>query len=313
VNARIAVPGLADSGLPKPHDSPSKASLAALASSSLFACMAMLARLLSRTIPGHQVALIRFLTGVAVTALACGLFRLDLRPRRWGWLVSRGLFGGAAVLLYFQCIEKIGVGVATLLNYTAPVWSLIFAWLFLNERPGRAAGVALALTLAGVALVTTGHGGAWRLGIWEIAGVLSAALSGMAITSIRATRRQDPDGRPSENSWTVFASFTLLGSLVTLPTVLPPIGAWIPPTPQEWLLLALLGLLSVAAQLLMTSALGRLTAVGIGIIGQTTPVLTLLGGWLLFRETITLRGALGGLLTISGVLWSVVAQRASSE
>ncbi len=288
----------------------SKAALSAVASSTLFACMAMVARLVSATIPGHQVALIRFATGVVVVAIAGGALRLDLRPRRWGWLVSRGVFGGAAVLLYFQCIEKIGVGIATLLNYTAPVWSLTFAWLFLRERPRRHAGVALVLTLAGVALVTSGRTGGWHLGVWELAGVFSAVLSGMAITSIRATRRHEPDGRPSENSWTVFASFTILGSLTTLPTVIPPLGAWVAPTAQEWVLLALCSLLSVAAQLLMTSALGRLTAVGLGIINQNTVVLTLVGGWLFFHESISLCGAIGGLLTIAGVLWSVVAERA---
>jgi len=183
----------------------------ALASACLFAVMAMVARLLSRTIPGPQVALVRFATGAIVTALAFALFRVELRPRRWGWLVSRGLFGGAAVLLYFSCIEKIGVGIATLLNYTAPVWSLMFAWFFLRERPRRHAFVALTLTLVGVALVTSGRAHRWHLGTWEIVGVLSAVLSGMAITSIRATRMQNSDGTPSENSWTVFASFTTFG------------------------------------------------------------------------------------------------------
>ena len=291
--------------------SAAKAALSAIASSTLFACMAMVARLVSSTIPGHQIALVRFATGVVVVAIASVVLRIDLRPRRWGWLVSRGVFGGAAVLLYFQCIEKVGVGIATLLNYTAPVWSLTFAWLFLRERPRRHAGVALALTLVGVALVASGRTGAWRLGVWEMVGVFSAVLSGMAITSIRATRRPDPDGRPIENSWTVFASFTILGALTTLPTVIPPFGAWIAPTPQEWILLTACSLLSVAAQLLMTSALGCLTAVGLGIINQNTVVLTLAGGWLFFDEAISTRSGVGGLLTIAGVLWSVVAERVS--
>jgi drug/metabolite transporter (DMT)-like permease len=284
------------------------APLTALASSTLFAGMAMLARLLSRTIPGHQVALIRFVTGVLVTILAFALWRLDLRPRRWRWLVSRGIFGGSAVLLYFTCIEKIGVGMATLLNYTAPVWSLMAAWFLLGERPRRSAGVALALTMVGVALVTSGRAHTWRLGPWEMVGVLSAVLSGMAITSIRAARMQDPGGRPSESSWTVFASFTLFGSLTTLPTVLPPMGAWVAPTAREWLLLGGCSLLSVLAQLLMTSSLGRLTAVGLGIIQQVTVVLTLVGGWLFFHEALSLRSALGSLLTIGGVLGSVLAE-----
>jgi drug/metabolite transporter (DMT)-like permease len=275
--------------------------------------MAMVARLVSRTIPGHQVALVRFATGVVVVVLAARLLRLELRPRRWGWLISRGVFGGAAVLLYFQCIEKIGVGLATLLNYTAPVWSLMFAWLFLGERPRRHAPFALALTLTGVVLVTGGPAHGWRLGAWETAGVLSAVCAGMAVTSVRASRRQEPGGSAGESSWTVFASFTLLGFLTTLPTVAPPFGAWVAPTAREWLLLLTCSLLSIAAQLLMTFALGRLTAVGMGIIQQVAVVLALPGGWLLFREPMSLRGAVGSLLTIAGVLSSILAERAASQ
>ena len=289
-----------------------KAVLAALASSGLFAAMAMVARLLSHTLPGHQVALVRFALGVVVVLGFLAVFRADLRPRRWGWVISRGVFGGIAVLLYFTCIEKIGVGIATLLNYTAPVWSMTFAWLLLRERPRRHAFVALALTLVGVALVTSGRAGEWRLGKWELVGACSAVVSGMAITSIRATRRQSTDGAPSESSWTVFASFTVLGLLTTLPTSLPPLGAWAAPTARECLLLVICGCLGVAAQLLMTSAFGRLTAVGMGILQQSTVVLTMVGGLLFFGEPIGPRSAVGSMVTVAGVVWSVLVDRQES-
>jgi drug/metabolite transporter (DMT)-like permease len=289
-----------------------KAVLAALASSGLFAAMAMVARLLSHTLPGHQVALVRFALGVVVVLGFLAVFRADLRPRRWGWVISRGVFGGIAVLLYFTCIEKIGVGIATLLNYTAPVWSMTFAWLLLRERPRRHAFVALALTLVGVALVTSGRAGEWRLGKWELVGACSAVVSGMAITSIRATRRQSTDGAPSESSWTVFASFTVLGLLTTLPTSIPPLGVWTAPTAREWLLLAVCGCLGVTAQLLMTSAFGRLTAVGMGILQQSTVVLTMVGGLLLFGEPIGPRAAVGSMVTVAGVVWSVLVDRQES-
>lgn len=274
--------------------------------------MAMVARLLSRTIPGPQVALVRLAIGVLVVLGFLAIFRADLRPRRWGWVISRGVFGGIAVLLYFKCIEKIGVGIATLLNYTAPVWSMTFAWLLLRERPHRHAFVALGLTLVGVALVTSGRAGEWRLGTWELVGACSAVVSGMAITSIRATRRQTADGAPNESSWTVFASFTIFGFLTSLPTAFPPLGGWAAPSPREWLLLIICGLLGVAAQLLMTSAFGMLTAVGMGIVQQTTVVLAMLGGLLFFGEPITPRGALGSIITVSGVVWAVLVDRRDS-
>jgi S-adenosylmethionine uptake transporter len=275
----------------------------------LFAAMALVARLLSRTIPGPEIALVRFAIGVVVVLFLLIFLRVQLRPRRWGWLLSRGVFGGTAVLLYFTSIEKIGVGIATLLNYTSPVWSTIFAWLFLRERPRQHAVGALALTLVGVALVTSGQAQGWRLGGWQLVATLSAVLSGMAITSIRATRMQSADGSPGENSWTVFASFTTVGLLATLPTVLPPFGAWLAPTAHDWALLAVCGLLSVGAQILMTSALGRLTAVGLGILQQATVVLAMVGGIALFGEKMSWRGAVGSVITMTGVVWSVLSDR----
>jgi drug/metabolite transporter (DMT)-like permease len=284
------------------------ASWTALSSAFLFAMVALVARQVSRTIPGPQVALVRFAVGMIATAAALVLFGVELRPRRWGWLVSRGVFGGGAVLLYYISIEKIGVGIATLLNYTAPVWSFVFAWLLLRERPKRRALLSLALTLVGVALVTTGGSGRWHLGRWEVVGACSAVLSGMAITSIRATRMQSEDGAPGESSWTVFASFTTFGFATTLPAVFAPFGAWAVPTAKEWLLLVACGALSVLAQLLMTSALGKLTAVTLGIMQQTTVVLALIGGIIFFGESLGWRSALGGALTMTGVVWSVLSE-----
>ncbi|HEX7506209.1 MAG TPA: EamA family transporter, partial [Polyangia bacterium] len=113
------------------------------------------------------------------------------------------------------------------------------------------------------------------------------------------------DGTPSENSWTVFASFTTLGFFTTLPTVFSPLGRWVSPTAREWLLLLMCGGLSVVAQLLMTKALGKLTAVGLGIIQQTTVVLALIGGIAFFGESISARAAAGSIITLAGVVWSV--------
>ena len=274
--------------------------------------MAMVARLLSQTLSGPQIAMVRFAVGIAIVLVLLASRRIHLRPQRWGWLISRGVFGGTAVVLYFISIQRIGVGVATLLNYTSPVWSMLFAWLLLHERPRQGAFVALAMTLVGVTLLTSGQHHGWHLGKWELVGTLSAVLSGIAITSIRATRMQRADSSPSESTWTVFTSFTTLGFLATVPAVLSPLGAWVAPSPLEWALLLVCGLLSVGAQLLMTSALGRLTAVGMGIVQQATVVLAMVGGLAFFGEKLSPRGALGSVIAMAGVVWSVLSARRPS-
>jgi drug/metabolite transporter (DMT)-like permease len=172
----------------------------------------------------------------------------------------------------------------------------------LHERPKPGVAVALVATMIGVTLVATGQGHEFRLQGWAMVAVASAVVSGMAITSVRATRRPGQDGS-SEDSWMVFASFTTVGLLVTLPTVAPPFGHWVAPTAGQWVVLVLCGLVSVAAQLLMTAALRDMTAAGIGVVQQTTVVLSLGLGLLFFHETLTLRAGIGCVVTISGVLW----------
>ncbi len=295
----------------EPHSSASSAgdarlaSMSLLVSATLFAIMALLARLVSRTIPGAQVALVRFSLGTAVVLGAWLLFRVELRPHRWGWLVARGIFGGGAVSLYFVCIEHLGVGRATLLNYTSPVWALIFGRVLLGEKPRGHVTPALLLTLVGVALIVGHRAGGWGLGAWDLVAIFSSVLSGLAVTSIRAVRRPLEHGPPIESFWSVFASFTFLGAVATLPTVLQPFGQWIAPTPREWLILLAMGFTSIWAQIIMTRALKHVTAPSMGIIHQITVVLSVLGGIIFFGEAMTVQSGVGSILTVVGVLWVV--------
>lgn len=295
-----------------PSDMQSKdttaAALRLTLSATLFAAMALLAKLVSRRIPGPEVALIRFAAGVVAVAAGWAAGAVHIRPRRRGWLFARGLFGGTAVLAYFACIERVPVGEATLLNQTQPIYTLLFAWWLLGERPPGVALVALPLTLAGVALIvgvrviTDFHGSTG-----EVLGVLSAVASGVAVTSVRAARRHLADGPPAETAWSVFASFTTLGLLVTLPSVLPPIGHWIAPTAGEWALLLGVGAASVAAQVVMTEALQHLGGATAGIISQLTVVLTIGAGAAFLGEPLTASFVGGAALTLAGVALAVLS------
>jgi drug/metabolite transporter (DMT)-like permease len=263
--------------------------------------MAVLTKLASRHIPGPQAAFVRFGTGVVATAVLWSAGRIDIRPRRWGWLVARGFFGGTAVVAYFSAMQRIAVGEATLLNYTQPVFTMLGAWLLLRERPPRRALLALPLTLTGVALIVGLRLSDLHASVGQLLGLSSAVLSGVAVTSIRAARRENVDGPPAETAWSVFFSFTALGLLVTLPAVLPPFGHWVVPTAREWGLLLGLGVSSVIAQLLMTEALRHLSVGAAGIISQLAAVFAISAGAIFLGDKLS-PGFLGGAaLTLGGV------------
>jgi drug/metabolite transporter (DMT)-like permease len=286
--------------------------------------MAAGTKLATRRLPGAEVALVRFLTGVVVTAAAVGIGVARIRPSRWGWLVARGFFGGVAVVTYFASIQAVPVGVATLLNQTQPIYTMLFSWALLGERPRRAALGALALALAGVTVIVVARNHAspnhvtfaWRGSRGELLGVISAVTSGVAVTSIRAARRDLGDGRASESAWSVFFSFSLIGALVSLPGVLPPLGAWTPPAAADWALLAAVGLVSTAAQVIMSASLRHLTGVQSGIIAQLTVPITVVFGIAFLGETLSAGFLLGAALTVAGVLLTILraspGQRAPS-
>src|SRR5579859_299360 len=245
-----------------PSRSTVPAPLLLMAAAALFAVMAVLARMAAAALPGPEVAFVRFCIGLVACAVAAT--RVRLRTNNRIGLLLRGGFGGGAVLLYFLAIEHLPVGVATLLNYTAPVFTALYASAFLGESVKPATFGALLLTTIGVALVITGiaPAGSIAFGPWQMVGVGSALLSGAAVATIREVRKTD-------GSWEIFAAFCIGGALVTaVPTTI----GWVTPSATLWVLLLLVGAISVAAQLLMTYALRFVRAAVAGVIIQFTPV-----------------------------------------
>jgi len=266
-----------------------------------FAAMAFTAKLASRTLPGDSIAFVRF--AVMLLPLASpGLARRAVAFQRVDLLVYRGLFGGVAVLLYFLAIERIPVGLATLLNSTSPVWAVLFAALFLGERARPLVALPFAAALAGAVLASgalSQPGGGLRVGPWEALALVSSVLSGAAVVAIRAARR-------SEGSWAIYGSFTLCGALVTAPFAF---AGWRWPDAREWGLLVAVGLASVAAQLLMTHAYRWVDNLRAGVILQLNVLATLALGAALLGERLAPSQLAGAALALAGVIGVIVLQR----
>jgi drug/metabolite transporter (DMT)-like permease len=266
-----------------------------------FAFMALAAKLASEGLAGSQIAFLRFAFMLVPVLVLPGVARKAMTFQRLDILVYRGVFGGIAVLLYFLAIEHVPVGIATLLNYSSPIFSVAFASLFLGERADRRLLLPLAAAVCGVALVAgggAGFGRTLRFGVWEIVGVASAILSGAAVTAIRAARR-------TEGSWAIYGSFSICGLLATAPFGLAGFQA---PTPRQWLLLAVVGGTSIVAQLLMTFAYRWVTNLQAGVMAQLTVVLSLVLGAAFLGDRLAPLQVVGSLLTLGGVLGVVWLQ-----
>jgi drug/metabolite transporter (DMT)-like permease len=264
----------------------------------LFGLMAALARrgsLGGDAFTGPQMAFARMAFG---TAMTLALFRLrpgTFRPVNVRLLVTRGLLGGAAVVLYFLALARIPAGEATLLNNTFPVIATVISFWTLEERPTLHIGVALCIATVGMLLVVGDGSIPTSLGWGEAAAIASAFIGAGAVTSIRALRATD-------NAFTIFFAFSLGGMAVSLPFAFT---AW-PPLGPVWLLALGVGALSFAAQVLMTDAYGALTVPEAAVWQQLTPVASYLWALLLLGEQLSAAGAVGVLLGIGGVAYGTV-------
>ena len=273
---------------------PPAAALGVLAISALaFSVMATIAKAAAARLPGAEVAFVRFLFGIAACAVIA--VRRPMRPRNKTGLFLRGVFGGAAVLCYFLAIEHLPVGIATLLNYTAPVFTAIWAAIFLGEALDAPSVGALALATAGVALVSIGTSGTSARPVteWILVGAFSAVLSGAAVTAIREVRKTD-------GAWETFGAFCLAGALIT---GVPGIRGWVPPSTREWWLLAAVGACAVVAQMGLTWAMRYVRAAPAGIVQQLTPVGALALGFIVYGDRISALSAAGAALALTGVSW----------
>jgi drug/metabolite transporter (DMT)-like permease len=279
--------------------------------------MAVGTKALSKHIAGPQIVVLRMTFGLCVFAAMAIRQPKLLSTSRPKWLAARGLFGGVSVLIYFVSIDKVGVGMATLIHYSAPVWAALLGWAVLKERLQQATLIALALALAGVSLVmgpTIAE--AWRLGAqgavspgWYFLALSSAFVSAAALVSVRAARRTSSTSTaPPDHVWTLFGSFSLFGLIAAAPFAVAPLGHWMWPSTIQWLLMFGVAIVSVLAQVIMTQALAHVPASAPGVANQFSVVIASVAGVIWFNEHITALSFFGAFLIVLGVLASFRAR-----
>jgi drug/metabolite transporter (DMT)-like permease len=278
------------------HAGRGRARFLLFAAAVLFGLLAVLARTASvEGLTAPQVATIRFAVG---TLLTLALFRVrpgTFRPVRHGLLVTRGLLGGLAALLYFYALSLIPAGQATLLNNTFPVIAVGISFFTLGERPTWHLLLALGVTSLGVFLVIGGGQAGFEMGWGQWVGIASAVLGAGAVTSIRALRATD-------NAPTIFFAFTLGGLLVSAPMA---VGTWTLHG-HAWLFAGAAGVVSFAAQLAMTEAYGALTVAEAAVWQQLTPVSSYLWALGLLDERLSAVGVVGVALGVAGVVYGSI-------
>jgi DME family drug/metabolite transporter len=267
----------------------------------------------SYALPPLTVAAVR--TSLIALTLFAVLGTLDrkslrIRPRDVPFFL---LFGLICVTLFQTCwvytVSLIDVGVATVLNNTAPLWAVLFAWPLLGERPSRNTGAALVLTAVGVALVVRVFDA--RFFSFNLEGLLWGLGAGITyglygIFSRRALRRYGP--------WTTLTYAFAVGALFLLVTQSAAgiESALSQPGAAVWLvILALVPTLGGYA--FYTLGLRSLDAAVAAILVATEPAMAVLWAAIFLGERLSWPQLMGIGLVMAGVMALQLNQEAGAR
>lgn len=260
-------------------------------------------------------------TGTAIVLVALVLARGErLRlPRGWreiAVVIGFGITGVALVQwLYFVAIDRLPIGIALLLEFTAPVLVALFARFVYRERVRNRMWLGIGLSLGGLALVAQ----VWDGLALDAVGVLAGFGAAVSLaTYFLLGEHSVTDESPLHVLTEAFVVAAVFWNLVrpvsglfdsdltssrSLGGTLAGLHA------PLWLLLAYLVLLGTVAPFLAElSALRHLSATEVTLIGMVEPVGATVLGWLWFSENLTGAQVGGIVLVLAGIALAQTAR-----
>ncbi len=240
-----------------------------LFASLMFALMGVFAKILSQSMPSLEVVFFRNLFGAVL--IAATLVKRPMRQRGGkGWLLFfRGMMGFLALLAFFYNIAHIPLGDAMTYSKTSPIFTALFAWIFLKERMGAVGWAALVLGFVGILFIAKPSGAVLDKTAWL--GIFSGAGAALAYTAVRELRNYY-DTRAIVLSFTVIGSVGPLVLMAVSPYVNAPeldmlFGEFVAPSAEAWIFIVFMGIFATLAQFYMTKAYGVTKA---GIVGAVS-------------------------------------------
>ena len=205
------------------------------------------------------------------------------------WLILRGVMGMLGLAGFFHTVRHIPLASATVIQYFSPVFTVLLALVFLNERVRKWQWMFLGLALVGIVMVK-GFDPRVPWAMWGL-GLMSACMA--AVAYLATMKCRDTDHPVGVVIWFHMLAVPVMGTL-SLP-------AWTPMVGGEWMLALAIGVLSIAAQVLMTVALHNEDAGMVMPFKYLGAVLALAIGWWGYGEDMSTLSLCGMGLVVASI------------
>jgi len=270
-----------------------RASLWMIAAAVVFSNMSGLVKFLGQDLHGFEIAFLRSIFGflVLIPALhALGGLKA-FQTQRPGLHLARCILGGVTMLCFFYSMTELPLANAKTLSFSQPLFMLLLAPFFLNEKIGWHRGFAAVIGFTG--LIIAAQPGSLQYtdaSFAAITGAVTMACAMIIVKKLSAT----------EKPVTILAYFALAAIVVT---AIPTYFVWKTPTWTQVGLSAVIGGMASFGQYLY------IRAYKIGEASVVAPLSFLqipfsgFVGYMAFAEVPTQATVIGGIIIVSSAIY----------
>lgn len=245
-----------------------------LASVMMLSTMDAAAKFVSERYPLPQVVFLRCLFGIVPVLVVVAFQRqwAQLRPRRMGGHMLRGVLSLGAMGSFFASLQQMSLPDATALFFIAPLIMTALSVPLLREHVGIRRWCAIMVGFAGVLIIVRPGSGVFG---WAALLPMAAALCySLIVIATRFVGRTET--APAMALWYVLVPVVVAGS--TMPWL------WVPPAPEHWPIFIATGLLGGSGILLMSFAY-RIAPVGaMAPFDYSALLWAALWGWAIWKD-----------------------------
>jgi len=273
-----------------------------------FALMGAFAKELSSYMTSLEVVFFRNVFGVVL--ISATLFKIPLKQKGGKGLLLffRGFIGFMALLAFFYNIAHISLADAMTFSKTSPIFTAIFAFIFLKERISPRGWIAIFIGFIGIIFIMKPSGIGLKKS--DILGLFSGMAAALAYTSVRELRNY-------YDTRAIVLSFMGIGTIAPLfLMVISPyinfgkldfmLGRFVMPQGILWVYILGMGIFATLAQTYMTKAYALTKAGIVGAVSYSNIIFSIFVGLALgdaFPDIWTILGIV--LIILGGVMVSV--------
>lgn len=291
-----------------------KYSLCAVASGLMWGLSSVFPRILSRNgfamtdvlIVSRAISAVLF----ALIVLKRDRTQFKVKPKELLYLIGLGLMG---VMLcnytYYEAMARMSIGVATVLEYTGPGWTVLMATLIFREKITRKKAVVVLMVFIGSALVSGLGKDSLITPLGFLFGIASGFFGGLNSIFLRASLNQRSDTFSVNFYGCLFAAL----SAMAVWGVSSPVAA-VTASGSNFALALIYSIFgSVAPSMLYAYAITGVGAGSASLLCSSTPVIAVLMSCLMFREPMSLMSGIGVVIVLAALAFMNMPSKEKNE